>query len=341
MNFVEYNARLYWQDTVDQLPAKLLQAFLEQPYLNQVRDAVYRVNLGFQNDDTAQNDNLAKLVADSVPECPADERPQFINLLGLISHCVASMVLPNTHYQGANNEEPIRVRCCCLEPDKALVDELIFANAPAVPDDYFTHHIEANTWLVNLPHGYETEAGRKLYGIYYSQPGDMLMVVGEGPDSNLEYLVCQPHQKTGYGFPSNASADPVAAALRALNLLKLLILHYDSKRMAGHDFVEKPQYPTATKNHKPGKKAYKKSPKFGLFRTLSLTYQRSDYQRQATANPHEKKRIFAHAFSVRGHFRWQPYGKREQPQHKLIWIDSFIKGEGELDTRPAKIKLPA
>lgn len=35
------------------------------------------------------------------------------------------------------------------------------------------------------------------------------------------------------------------------------------------------------------------------------------------------------------------YGKKEQQKHKLIWIDSFIKGDGALDVRPVKIKLPA
>lgn len=342
MNFIEYNAKLYWQEVIDQLPAKQKRAFLKQPYIDQVREAVYRVNLSFQKDNDFNNDYLTALIADTVPECPADEREQFVNVLGLLSNCVASMILPHTHYPaGVGSETLIPVRCCCLEPEKKLADELLFARAPVVPADYFKHHNEANTWLVNLPHGYETESGKKLYGIYYSVPADVLLVVGEGLDNNLEYLICQPNRKQGYCFPASASADPITAALRALDLLKLLILHYDSKRMAGHEFVEKPQYQPATKNQKLGKKTYKSRPKFSLFRTLSLDYQRNDYQRPPTDSQQEKKRIFSHSFSVKGHFRWQPYGKKEQRQHKLIWIDSFIKGTGALDVRPVKIKLEA
>lgn len=228
------------------------------------------------------------------------------------------------------------IRSCCLEPDADLVNALSHASPPTnLPDDYFNHHDETDNWFIQLPDKiFSLTDELALIGIFHTPASEMTTIICEKNGGERVFAVTIGSESRTFIGQAEVTRDEIK---KAGDLARLVILHYDSKRKSGHEFIERDRYPSPIKNQKISKKVGRRNPKYSVFRHIKLDY-RGDYKRQLPAE--KGRRLLDHAFSVRGHFRWQACGRRWS-DHKLVWIDSHQRGEGDLDVRPAKIKLEA
>lgn len=223
------------------------------------------------------------------------------------------------------------IRSVSLATEKQLIDDLVGAELPSnVDDNYFKKHREFDNWFVQLPEEcFKYAESIWLCALFYI------------PISNITAIVCRDSSEYLYTIERDGKISTTSTLFAdekkirsAKTLAQLLILHYDSKRQQNHEFTERKTYP---KNNKAStKKRGKRNLKYSLFRTINIDYQ-GDYKR-FDIKAGKTRKVLDHSFPVRGHFRWQAYGKKHG-KHKLLWIDSFIKGRGELDARAQKIKL--
>lgn len=226
------------------------------------------------------------------------------------------------------------IRSVSLSTEKQLIADLACAGLPSNVDvDYFNRHREFDIWFIQLPDRcFQYTDSMWLSGLFYIPLSGITAIVCK--NSSSEYLYAIEREGSIQVVPSSAFSIETLAMDRAKTLAQLLILHYDSKRQQNHDFTERKTYP---KNSEVSpKKRGKRNLKYSLFRTINIDYQ-GDYERSGIPSGVTRKPL-EHSFPVRGHFRWQAYGKKFS-KHKLLWIDSHVRGSGVLDTRGSKIKL--
>lgn len=227
------------------------------------------------------------------------------------------------------------IRSVSLATEKQLINDLAGSELPTNIDaSYYHHHDQFDNWFIQLPpRSFLYSDDLWLSGIFYI------------PSSAITAIICQLSSSSEYIYAiekdsmintvSNSSLSvDTETVQRARTLVQLLILHYDSKRQQQYPFSEQKTYPSHSEASP--KKRGKRNLKYSLFRTINIDYQ-GDYQRSGIPTGVTRKPL-DHSFTVRGHFRWQAYGKKLS-KRKLLWIDSFTKGTGELDTRAQKIKL--
>ncbi len=222
-------------------------------------------------------------------------------------------------------------RSIVLEANEALVNDLSGRDLPSnVDGGYFQRHQDYSYWFVQFPgQTFECEQGIWLEGVFYvpEEGNDVVAVICRTTAGEYIYLMTFRGMIQSTYIPVNRGAF----LAKAKTLAQLAILHFDSKRQQGHEFVERAKYPK--EEDSPGRKNKKKQGrrnlKYSLFRSIDLDY-RGDYR--GASSGERVRKPFEHRFQVRGHFRWQAYGK-QYSKHKLIWIDAFEKGEGERDNR--------
>lgn len=231
-----------------------------------------------------------------------------------------------------------------IVPDKELISDIASKQAKLpsnVSESYFKDHKEYKTWFIELPQSklfrYES-----LYitGIFYLVERNIVSVCFNNPRKKGRINIIDDGHRVrmngDYQLDDKTTKEIVE---RARIIAQLTILYYDSKRQADHEFKRcKQAYPEVNKS---SKHYGKQRLKYSLFRNIRLEYKgefKSEHDAKNNKNDknNKKSNIFNYSFKVRGHFRWQPYGKEtlKNKKHKLIWIESFTKcADKEEDTR--------
>lgn len=254
------------------------------------------------------------------------ELPDYMAAMANMIALLAPFVVPS---------RPDRIiRSVSLATEQPLIADLSGTGLPSnINADYFNQHREFDSWFIQLPDCcFQYTDSIWLSGLFYIPPSGITAIICQRDSS--EYLYGIEWGGRIQTVPSSALNIDSQAMERARTLAQLVILHYDSKRQQKHEFVERKTYPRNSEASP--KKRGKRNLKYSLFRTINIDYQ-GDYQRSGIPSG-VTRRPLEHAFTVRGHFRWQAYGKKFS-KHKLLWIDSHTRGSGDLDTRATKITL--
>lgn len=227
------------------------------------------------------------------------------------------------------------IRSVSLTTEKQLINDLAGSELPTnIDTSYYRQHDQFDNWFIQLPtRSFLYSDDLWLSGIFYIPSSGITAIICQSPSSSDYIYAIEKDCSINTVSNHNLSVD-TETVQRARILVQLLILHYDSKRQQQHSFSEQKTYPSHSEASP--KKRGKRNLKYSLFRTINIDYQ-GDYERSGIP-PGITRKPLDHSFSVRGHFRWQAYGKKLS-KRKLLWIDSFIKGTGEFDTRAQKIKL--
>lgn len=210
-----------------------------------------------------------------------------------------------------------------IKVTKELVADFIGAKAPKVDaaeyglDDYQQIYIEMPYRAV------EVFDGLYLRCICY-QGGSTFCVLNTASQSKKDIWAIKfnnRYEQYYYNVPESYldEIDDVLETVKenVFNLAKLICLYRKTN-------PETEQLPVITEKMLTGKKAKSKIKTHTLFSVTKIHPPKYRYRGEASG-----KWTLSHAFHVRGHFRWQVWGQG-RALRKLIWIDGFTKGKGEI-----------
>ena len=238
-----------------------------------------------------------------------------------------------------------------IQPSRDLIERLSGLRPPKVEEND-TSVFEGHIWYFDFPHGVypqkhsisEDGKGNPINVevfcrsvIWHSQQ-QTLCIVLETQKQPIYIYLYNDDGKMGvfYSKIIQTEESAITIANRIIDMVMLLILYYQSHREDKGDTVKPLSFanlnsPKVLKSQKPVKG-------ISLFKMDQLNAREGSSLPSMGVRQQFGNDPYSHSFKVNGHFRWQPHGVK-RTRRKLIWIDGFIKGQGEFQPRDTIIKL--
>ncbi|MCE5200861.1 MAG: hypothetical protein ABFD54_05930 [Armatimonadota bacterium] len=208
-----------------------------------------------------------------------------------------------------------------VSPD--LIED--FAHATAPDTDAWRIPMQNATWYIDIPHHALLVGEHEVRAIFTqgTMQGDMVVVVVLAPPGSdrlsgrYVWTMNDPSPVLGMSAPDEIDGEYLRESIN--NLIRLISLY---RLTADYRQERLPQTSVDDLSKLRLDKQRARQKTHSIFRVGRLTSPPGRFGREHTG---ERAWILTHRVSVRGHFRWQPYG----PEHRLRrlqWIAAHHRG---------------
>ena len=208
-----------------------------------------------------------------------------------------------------------------VKPHADLVNDLIFTTPPNIDDQSI---FKKRLFYIDLPDNCLKINDIDIKAIFADERH--VVAMSNYKEKECMFLIKDADNKHLYtNFPENLAFDSIEAIH---NLSKLLVLYFDSDQKRYHmvNAIDRNQFASLS-----NKKKKSKLKKFSLFKFIYMERPSDDKNWRKENHPLRSWNL-THKIQVTGHWRWQPWGEKLL-KRKLIWIDEYIKGQGELQQK--------
>ena len=306
--------------------------------------------------DTLQKDpaRLEKLAASSVDPSSPWADPELIR-----QNLVSQIMLAAAIYPILENLRPL-----CIQPTMELLEDFYGAEAPNA-DDWKALVMDHPVTYIDLPSGaFSLAGGFHVRAIFLTPyPGDeinvTLSIIKDGPFSldnavEAQFLLGTAELAKKSKLPERSIQDitsgeflsgtseiivndvatgkkvslgvsPLQLNERLSHFIKLILLYYLTHRESGQAVSRLPQIDESTYRRMSEVKRRNKTRHASLFSIIKLSSPPSRFGRTDQGLGEGGSWTLTRQVSVRGHFRFQPYGPGSKLR-RLTWIDGYRKG---------------